>query len=468
VTEPDVAGRAQILDRFEPLFAGTGGIDSWLSNDTPQYVFDQLLNIADEPLTRSKLNQLLILSHEAGLSTGFYRYYWLDVPDHTYDVSALPGFDPVYATLQTIASVDQLYWGLYRFYVDALLHFGNVRSAYRALRDLEHQELTDFYVARRFHGDEMQARGAALPLQNIARDDRYLISEVACKTLAGVPGTDAELKTALVDALHGRSLTDPTTVRSLLEGSKSENQQMFLFSAGDFAEETVIDEADLLAKYDVHQRRFERARAAALRNTELYLSMIDDLDVYVATSMRTRDDFRSMADFCSQVFTSERIANLNIRYFDPTVSAAEGHQDKGLIECLMVKCAKVLVYHAGTRDSYGKDAEAAMALSLGKPVIFFCDGKERGEFLRDIHPLSRLIDFSTGVAVGSIVTDNAETVIRLLDRIFANKQQYKIVKKTTSGYLCLHETLTDSVVRLQTDDVLLRETFWNYYHRAHR
>jgi hypothetical protein len=51
------------------------------------------------------------------------------------------------------------------------------------------------------------------------------------------------------------------------------------------------------------------------------------------------------------------------------VSAAEGHEDKGLIECLMVKCAKALVYCAGDRESYGKDAEAAIALSLGKPII---------------------------------------------------------------------------------------------------
>jgi hypothetical protein len=57
-----------------------------------------------------------------------------------------------------------------------------------------------------------------------------------------------------------------------------------------------------------------------------------------------------------------------LRYFDPTLSAAGGHEDKGLIECLMVKCAKLLVSCAGDKESYGKDAEAAMALSLGKPV----------------------------------------------------------------------------------------------------
>ena len=52
------------------------------------------------------------------------------------------------------------------------------------------------------------------------------------------------------------------------------------------------------------------------------------------------------------------MSDLNLRYFDPTLSAALGHEE-GLIECLMVKCAKILVYCAGKNESYGKDAEAA-------------------------------------------------------------------------------------------------------------
>ena len=87
----------------------------------------------------------------------------------------------------------------------------------------------------------------------------------------------------------------------------------------------------------------------------------------------------------------------------------------------MVKCAKVLVYCAGERESYGKDAEAAMALSLGKPVIFYCDQEQRGRFYRDAHPPSRLIEFNTGVAVGAMVTDRVEEVSELLYRIFENE-----------------------------------------------
>jgi hypothetical protein len=145
------------------------------------------------------------------------------------------------------------------------------------------------------------------------------------------------------------------------------------------------------------------------------------------------------------------------------MSAATGHEDKGLIECLMVKCAKVLVYCAGEKESWGKDAEAAMALSLGKPVIFLCDHAQRSRFYKEVHPLSRLIEFSTGVAMGAIVTDTPSDVTEILARLFNNRMEYTL-EQSTPGYLRLREKLTSSVVRLQTNNELLSETFWNHYH----
>jgi hypothetical protein len=145
---------------------------------------------------------------------------------------------------------------------------------------------------------------------------------------------------------------------------------------------------------------------------------------------------------------AQRLKSLNLRYFDPTLSAAQGHEDKGLIECLMVKCAKAFVYCAGERESYGKDAEAAMALSLGKPVIFYCNQERRRRFYWDVHPLSRLIEFETGVAVGAMVTDSLSDVSDLLWRMFENKMEYRL-EHSKPGHLRLLGSTTGSVVRLQ-------------------
>ena len=82
-----------------------------------------------------------------------------------------------------------------------------------------------------------------------------------------------------------------------------------------------------------------------------------------------------------------------------------------------------------------------------------------------MHPLSRLIDFRSGVAVGAIVSDSIEEVTELVRRIFSNEMEYEVRHhESRQGYLKLHEKLTDSVVRLQTNDELLTSTFWNNYH----
>jgi hypothetical protein len=466
--------KAQLLDELKLFTLHTGGLGSWITAETDAEVFGRLGRIDSDPITKVQLNQLLAFGHEAPVSEDFFRYYWLEVPaQHPYDVTRVPDYSPTWPQSAAIMSLGHLKWGLYRIFTDGLLWFGNVRTAYRKLRSLNSDELRNFIRLNRFDTQLIKERGPALALQSIARDDRYLIAEMACKSY-GDKGAQGDLKLALIEAFraHQGSGGGAVKIRNLLEGSfpggqYTGRQQEFIFSADDVLEENVTTQAELEMKYDAVAAKFFAAREAALKNTRFYLSMVGDLDVYVATSMRSRKDFREMAIACEKIFSDKNLRDLQLRYFDPTLSAAAGHEDKGLIECLMVKCAKVLVYCAGERESYGKDAEAAMALSLGKPVIFYCDHQQRYRFYRDVHPLSRLIDFNTGVAVGAMVTDSLEEVSELLYLIFENKVEY-VLDQSKPGYLKLKEKLTDSVVRLQTSDQMLTETFWNYYHNRPR
>lgn len=464
--------KAEILEGFSLFSVPTGGIGSWLTEQTHDDVFTRLSTIDQEPLRAVQLNQLLVLGREAPVDDAFFRYYWLQAPtQHPYDVRALPGFSEDWLKSEgAIITLDHLRWGLYRLYVDGLLYFGNVRTAFRRLRDIPLADIEGFFARERFDTDAIKRRGPSLPLKFIAKDNRYLISEMACKSYGDSAGADGDLRSALLQAYraHVAAGNPAPTIRQLLENrlptTSQARQPEFIFSADELLDETVSSESDLSAKYARTAAKFDEARRSALDNTRYYLSMLSDLDVYVATSMRTRHDFRTMAETCDRIFSDGRLKNMNLRYFDPTLSAAGGHEDKGLIECLMVKCAKVLVYCAGDKESYGKDAEAAMALSLGKPVIFYCDQEQRGRFYRDVHPLSRLIEFDTGVAVGAMVTDDLGEVSELIHRIFENKMVYYL-EQSKPGYLRLKEKLTDSVVRLQTNDQLLAETFWNHYHK---
>ncbi len=473
-----MSAKQQILKEFALFSVPTSGIGDWLSDNADPDIFNRLARIESEPLSIEQFNQLLILGREAPMSDGMFNYYWLEVPRlHPYPPCKIPEFESKFhaewVKSPRIISLDHLKWGLYRLYIDGLLYFGNVRAAYLSLRDRTHNELEDFYAKHRFETDVIKSRGPALPMRLIAQDDRYFISEMACKSYGDTPGGHSALKDALLKAYRTHATAGKTspTIRELLESkveSKVEDDQAmrqteFLFSVDEVLDVRVTSEQDMLERYKAIADRFFKARQAALDNTSYYLSMANDLDVYVATSMRIRDDFRLMCETCELIFNDKRLESLNLRYFDPTLSAAKGHEDKGLIECLMVKCAKVLVYCAGEKDSWGKDAEAAMALSLGKPVIFYCDKAPRTSFYRDVHPLSRLIEFKTGVAVGAMIADSIDQVVALLSRLFENQMVYKL-DQPKHGYLRLKEVLSDSVVRLQTDDQLLTRTFWNLYH----
>lgn len=462
--------KEQILEQFQLFQGGTGGLDSWLRPETPDEVFNVLADLEAHPLSRARLNQLLTLAHEAPVSQPLFTYYWLSTPEHPYDVCRVPCFDERWPGSTNIQSIDQLYWGLYRFYVDALLYFGSIRTAYQRLRQLSETDLHAFFDSSRITG--LEERGEALLLSQIAKDNRYLISEMACKSFELVEGNgDANQIEQIMLDLFRKHRTDgrgSVTAKQLLTGDYAKGQYAHLqpqlqLSVDDFMEEVLEDEDGLVEKIHRVAQDFTRARRAALSNTHMYLSMVGDLDVYIATSMRTRDDFRDVAEFCEKVFGNDELQSLKLRYFDPTLSAAEHHEDKGIVECLMVKCAKALILNAGSRDSYGKDAEAAMVLSLGKPVIIFANEEFRSDFFRDVHPLSRLINFDTGVAVGAMVATSTDQVTDLLHRIFTNTLEYELVQPR-SEYLVLKEKSTQSVVRLQTSDPLLRETFWNHYH----
>jgi hypothetical protein len=462
-----------VIDRFADLSFGSElGLGSWLSDKAHPLVLERLERLGSEPLTKVQLNQLLVISQMPSISDGFFRYYWREVPDqHPFRVSELDNFNQQWLAgeEQVIRSIDHLHWGLYRLYVDALLYYGNVKAGFLSLRSLTHEQIASTFGDKRFDTKAISARGPALDLNMITRDDRYLISEMACKTFGEIPETrDAALK-VLESAWdkHAGAGGGEIDFRELLKRYvvTPATEEQLLLSYDDISAERIGSKVQVKKQFEIVAEKFLGARSKAIQNTEYYLSMVNDLDVYVATSMRSRQNFRDMADATERIFTNPDLKPLHLRYFDPTLSAAKGHEDKGLIECLMVKCAKLLVYCEGEKESYGKDAEAAMALSLGKPVIFFCDHGKKTNFYRDVHPLSRLIDFRSGVAVGAIVSDDADQVSQLIHRIFNNCMGYRVEHHSTRrGFLKLVEELTGSVIRLQTDDELITKTFWNNYH----
>jgi len=486
MTKEEIIKAFDLFSNNNPFCAG---LEKFLSQRGRTVVFDRIAEIENgNPLNFTQLNQLFLISELNGINQDFFRYYWTTASEHhPYKVKKVEGFDEKFVTTDQIISVAHLRWGFYRIYIDALLYFGNITIGFYQLSHMNEKALNAFFHSMRFDTNHFTHRGDMMRPKPIKEDKRYLISEMACKNYEADYESESNLKRYLTEQykIAIDKGAKRISVKNLLkknylneedkEEKKYKNPTLFDIATSEIKEEFIESEADIAKIVEPIAKDFVIARKTALDNTHYYLSIINDLDIYVATSMRTKQHFDDMAKTCKEIFEHFDLKNYHLRYFDPTLSAAKSHEDKGLIECLMVRCAKILVYTSGETDSYGKDAEAAMALSSGKPVIFYCPPKADGDdsrykLAKNIHPLTKLIDFNSGVANGAIIVKSVNDVVSILKRLINNDMEYtlekkKAIKPEDDGYFMLVEKLSDCDVRIQTNDTILSRSFWNYFDR---
>lgn len=160
--------REELLEALALYFPGSFGRSSrFRESEVARDLIDRLLKIPTEPLTLTHLNQFLHLTNEAGVSKGFFGYYFLSAPStHPYPVDRVfasgPGLNQ-----NVVSSLEQLRWGLHRFFLDGLLYFVDLRTAYQELRRKSYNELEGFFASKRLDSAGMQARGEVLPFPSL-------------------------------------------------------------------------------------------------------------------------------------------------------------------------------------------------------------------------------------------------------------------------------------------------------------
>jgi len=97
-------------------------VDSLSKEEDFRRVLESGLDAIDQgALSWARLNQLMHLASEAGMSEGFYRYYFLEAPaQHPYPVTKVFSdgeYSPPHS-IKSIASYRQLQWGIRRLMYD--------------------------------------------------------------------------------------------------------------------------------------------------------------------------------------------------------------------------------------------------------------------------------------------------------------------------------------------------------------
>lgn len=425
--------------------------ESWQLDESLQTILgpDDKLN-----LNKAKFDQLMLYCGRRLPTSHFLEYF--------------------FGSVQTISDFEK---AIDRFRICAALLFGNFRFGYRTLATCNEKEFQE-WVRKVEPADktDFTKREEFTEIHQIPKDDLYLLGYVSSAELS-----DLDLCLEAIRRLRSSGSSIDQVLQNLgaekqrkISETLAEHELSFptTGSAGLTPKALHELESQLVSIVEPLRERTERAQEMGRKNTDRYLTL-SYLDVYVATSMREKQDYTDHNRFIGEVFEHPDVNPLKLRYFDPTLSYADDRITKGLIECLMIRRARVTLYNAGYEDTLGKDSELASSLAQGKPVIVYVpvgqDEKSkaqlerRAKLFKEDHPLGLQVDIRTGVAHGVIVVRSPNHCARMLSGTLLRTLQLELVHQQNNHLL--REKETKSVLRVVSDDPHLTHVFWTYFHR---
>jgi hypothetical protein len=349
------------VEQFLRLINGLTGTSVKPLKDNERGALARALRDDGRRLDCSQLNELLLLVNKDRLEQPF--------------------FDHFFPKDLTVARLPQ---GIEQFQKTAMLCFGNFVHAYRLLSRAASAEELRLHLGEtcREPGkvvDSFKKRSPKiLEIDPISREKTFLIGYLsarqitdekvyadvllpACEAIKSEQGSWKELAERVGQLCKER---DRPQVLGIVERYRKLNPNDDLSK---FAE---LLKTEYLPQLEKRLDELNDAQQRATNNQDIYLTW-DHMDVYFATSMRKRWEFEDLYDFVSNLMVTPELAELNLRYFDPTQSFTPSRIDKGLVEALMLKRAKCTVYSVQDTDTLGKDSELAATLAQGKPVIAY-------------------------------------------------------------------------------------------------
>src|SRR4051812_42195684 len=109
-----------VRDALYPFFPRSFQDEApFLKEKEGEMVVKIIEGIEQAPLSLTQANQLLHLCHEAGMSEGFFRYYFLTLPDrHPFPADQVCGAVPDLGQ-GGVPPLEHMAWGLRRLFIDA-------------------------------------------------------------------------------------------------------------------------------------------------------------------------------------------------------------------------------------------------------------------------------------------------------------------------------------------------------------
>ena len=94
-------------------------------------------------------------------------------------------------------------------------------------------------------------------------------------------------------------------------------------------------------------------------------------------------------------------------------------------------------------------------------VLRHYDG--RAQMLKESHPLGIQVNLDTGVANGVLVVRSVNDCAHLVKRIVTGTLEFHLTEENEGRFLALRENISGSIYRVMTRDMMLMNSFWNFY-----
>lgn len=276
------------------------------------------------------------------------------------------------------SKTDEINQRIRKFCNLCILEYVDVREGFEELSGDE-DKLKKAWA--RYFLPRIKVRGDKVPLgiEGIPISQLYALGYLAYDQYPNVEEARKKLR-EIFDEAREKSKLSRSGIIEVAKG-KGENLWKLWAAAGISEVDILLSEEsenvvqDLKTVLDLYLAKAERdqireAQKTGKRNTSKYLST-QDIDVYVATSMRNVIDFSMNAKFVENLKNHGEIKDLNLTFFDPTQAYLPDRIQKGHLENIMIERALVTIYNAQETDTFGKDAEAGIAHAFGKDVIIY-------------------------------------------------------------------------------------------------
>jgi hypothetical protein len=410
----------------------------------------------------SQFNEIMLLLGYDRVSPSFFQYL----------VNGSFDSDPS----SVIDSVETIKWGAENFVKKALLLFGNVKFAFKQLSNnstelrerVGTKSLTPAYFIDR--------HPPVLPLEPIQENQTYFLGYIV----------QAELKKRLQDPEDSEA-KDLDAIRASIVQKGINNQLAYLAS----------DHMDVYVATSMRQKHeflfISRITKAIFDNDELKNLQIryfdptqaycpDRIDkgisealmlkraectIYLAQEADTLGKDSELASTLAQGKTVVAfIPNGDEQFVKELLSDLKALDSSKSEKEILIEQLKVFAPDEAWRDKTlrtwiddGTENTYAFNLLL-KAVKEHYD--KRANNLKDNHPLGIQVNLNTGVANGVLVVRTIEQCAKLVRSILMKSMQFRL-EVTSKNYLLLREVISDCIYRVATGDLMLTNTFWNFY-----